>query len=221
MYQKAVITKTSKNIINERNDIRLNINSNTRNVIRYCNSLLKERSSKFLHFSAVGGSIGKLVSAIEVLKVVNSGLYQYNKLATVSYVPKDKAAHSDQKIFPKVEVILSFEEQKIKNDWYQQGKLDEKERKKLFRLFKEEIQNKKTRRGAFRGRRNEFHGRSVEFRGRRGTLRRRRSLKRRRRGESTFRFKRGGFRGNIRGRRGRIIRVFRGDRGIRRRNRNY
>jgi len=38
-----------------------------------------------LHFSEVGGAIGKLVSAIEVLKTVNAGLFQLNKLATVSY----------------------------------------------------------------------------------------------------------------------------------------
>ena len=68
----------------EPNDIRIGMSSRVRNVIRYCNGLLKEQT-KLLHFAAVGGAIGKLVNIVEVLKVVNPGLYQLNKLATVSY----------------------------------------------------------------------------------------------------------------------------------------
>jgi hypothetical protein len=60
-----------------------------------------------LHFSAVGGAIGKLVSAVEVLKTVNEGLYQQNKLATVSYQATDsKEAQNNQKLYPKMEVLF-------------------------------------------------------------------------------------------------------------------
>ena len=69
------------NNIKKPNDIRIGQNSRVRNIVRYCNSLLKEKTYKTLHFSAIGGTIGKLVSAVEV----NEGLYQQNKLATVSY----------------------------------------------------------------------------------------------------------------------------------------
>lgn len=213
MNSKKEPTKPEENKTNKRNDIRISINSITRNVIRYCNGLLKEKSCKFLHFSAVGGSIGKLVSVIEVLKVVNPGLYQYNKFATVSYVPKEKDDPADHRLFPKMEVVLSLEDIKDKNDSFRQNKLDENERQKLFNLLNEKIQNKRFRRGGFRGRRGGFRGRRGTFRGRRGTFRGRR-------GATTFRYRRGGFRGNNRGSRGRATRGFRGGRGVRRGNRN-
>lgn len=55
------------------NDIRLGMGTRVRNVIVYCNSILKEKNLRELHFSAVGGAIGKLVSAVEVLRIVNPG----------------------------------------------------------------------------------------------------------------------------------------------------
>ena len=139
----------------EPNDIRIGQNSRVRNVVRYCNSLLKEKTYKTLHFSAVGGAIGKLVSAVEVLKTVNEGLYQQNKLATVSYQSSDsKEVQNNQKLYPKMEVILSLEDFKDKTDGYQ-NKLDETERQKL---YKQPI--RRGRKGfGFRGRRGGFRGR--------------------------------------------------------------
>ena len=58
------------------NDIRLGMGTRVRNVIVYCNSLLKEKNLRELHFSAVGGAIGKLVSAVEVLRIVNPGKFK-------------------------------------------------------------------------------------------------------------------------------------------------
>lgn len=57
------------------NDIRLGQNTRVRNVIRYCNSIIKENNFRELHFSAVGGAIGKLVSTVEVLRIVNPGIF--------------------------------------------------------------------------------------------------------------------------------------------------
>ena len=134
----------------EPNDIRIGQNSRVRNVVRYCNSLLKEKTYKTLHFSAVGGAIGKLVSAVEVLKTVNEGLYQQNKLATVSYQSSDsKEVQNNQKLYPKMEVILSLEDFKDKTDGYQ-NKLDETERQKLYKLFNEQP-IRRGRRGGFKG----------------------------------------------------------------------
>lgn len=144
------------------NDVRIGINSKVRNVIRYCNGLLKEKTS-FIHFSAVGGAIGKLVDAVEVLKIVNPGLYQSNKLATVSYqsFEDDKKTVTNQKLYPKMEVVLSLEP-RDKNEGFQE-KYSEEERAKLYDLF-----NQKPVRKTFRGRRGGFRGRRGGSRGGRG-----------------------------------------------------
>ena len=174
--------QTSTQPKKEPNDIRIGQNSRVRNVVRYCNSLLKEKTYKTLHFSAVGGAIGKLVSAVEVLKTVNEGLYQQNKLATVSYQSTNtKEAQNNQKLYPKMEVILSLEDFKDRTDGYQ-SKLDETERQKLYKLFNEQPV-RRGRRGGFRGRRGGFRGRRGGFRARRG-----------------FRFRARGFRGGNRAR---------------------
>ena len=150
----------------EANDIRIGMNTRVRNVVRYCNSILKEKSFKTLKFSAVGGAIGKLVSAVEVLKTVNSGLFQQNKLATVSYQSTENKETKNQRLYPKMEVILSLDDFKEKNEGYQK-KLEEDERLKLYNIFNEQPV-RKVRRGGFRGRRGGFIGRRGGFRGRRG-----------------------------------------------------
>ena len=197
MSSTQTTKQTSSQPKKEPNDIRIGQNSRVRNVVRYCNSLLKEKTYKSLHFSAVGGAIGKLVSAVEVLKTVNEGLYQQNKLATVSYQSDSKETSNNQKLYPKMEVTLSLEDFKEKTDGYQK-KLEESERQKLYKLFNEQPV-RRGRRGGFRGRRG-FGGRRGGFRGRRG-----------------FGFRARGFRGGNRGRpmrgtrpRGRGIRGNRG-----------
>ena len=151
----------------EPNDIRIGMNTRVRNVVRYCNSLLKEKTYKSLHFSAVGGAIGKLVSAVEVLKTVNAGLFQLNKLATVSYQSVDGKEVKNQRLYPKMEVTLSLEDFKDKNDGYQK-KLEEDERLKLYNIFNEQPVRRGGARRGFRGRRGGFRGRRGGFRGRRG-----------------------------------------------------
>jgi hypothetical protein len=151
----------------EANDIRIGMGTRVRNVVRYCNSLLKEQKFKSLHFSAVGGAIGKLVSTVEVLKIVNEGLYQQNKFATVSYQSTENKEVKNQKLYPKMEVTLSLEDFKEKNEGYQK-KLEEKERTDLYNIFIEQSTRRPRGRGGFRGRRGGFRGRRGGFRGRRG-----------------------------------------------------
>jgi hypothetical protein len=92
----------------EINDIRIGMNSRVRNVIRYCNFVLNEKKIGELRFSAVGGAIGKLVDAVEVLKIVNPGLFQVNKIATVSYQTVDTEGKLvNQRLYPKLEVVLT------------------------------------------------------------------------------------------------------------------
>ena len=153
----------------EGNDIRIGMNTRVRNVVRYCNSILKEKTFKTLKFSAVGGAIGKLVSAVEVLKIVNPGLYQQNKFATVSYQSTENKEVKNQILYPKMEVTLSLDDFKDKNEGYQK-KLEEEERTKLYTIFNEQPV-RRIRRGGFRGRRGGFRGRRRfrgGFRGRRG-----------------------------------------------------
>ena len=152
-------TKTTTNTkanSKEANDIRIWMNTRVRNVVRYCNSLLKEKTFKTLHFSAVGGAIGKLVSAVEVLKTVNAGLYQQNKLATVSYQSTENKEVKNQRLYPKMEVTLSLDDMKEKNEGYQK-KLEESKRLELYNVFNEQPV-RRGRRGGFRGRRGGFRG---------------------------------------------------------------
>ena len=166
----------------EENDIRVGMKSRQRYVIKYATSIMKEKNYKELKFSAVGGSIGKLVDIIEVLKVLIPGLYQQNRITSVAYQTVDSnSTVLNQRLYPKLEVILSTEQFKSKNEGTQ-DKLDEKLRKNI-----EEIKNKRKeereKSGGRRGRGRGFRGRRGGFRGRRPGFRGRGA-------------RRGGFRGN-------------------------
>ena len=171
------------------NDIRIGMKSRIRNVIKYATSVMKDKKYKELKFSAVGGSIGKTVQIVEILKVLIPDLYQQNRITSVAYQTVD--SHKtllNQRLYPKLEVILSTEQFKNKTEGTQ-DKLNEKDRKNF-----EDAMNKRReereknrgrgrgrggRRGGFRGgRRGGFRGRRPGFRGNRGGPRR------------------GGFRGN-------------------------
>ena len=178
------------------NDIRIGMNSRPRYVIKYATSILKEKNLKELKFSAVGGSIGKLLDTVEVLKVMIPGLYQQNKITSVAYQTVDSnKSVINQRLYPKMEVVLSTEEPKTKNEGTQ-DKVDEKLRAEIQKLMdsrKEEREKQRgsSPRGGYRGgrggpRRGNFRG------GRRGAPR------------GGFRGNRGGPRrgGNFRGGRG-------------------
>ena len=178
------------------NDIRIGMKTRPRYVIKYSQSIMKEKNLKELKFSAVGGSIGKLIEVVEVLKVLIPNLYQQNRITSVAYQTVDSnKTLLNQRLYPKLEVILSTEAFKEKNEGTQ-DKLDEKDRK----TFEEHINKRREEReknrgrggrgrGGFRGRRGGFRGRRGGFRGRRGGFRGGRGAPRRGRGT------RGGSRG--------------------------
>ena len=153
------------------NDIRIGMKSRQRYVIKYASSIMKEKNYKELKFSAVGGSIGKLLDIVEVLKILIPGLYQQNRITSVAYQTVDSnSTILNQRLYPKLEVILSTEEFKNKNEGTQ-DKLDEKTRKDLEEVMqkrKEEREKNGDRRqrGRGRGRRPGFRGRRRGFRGR-------------------------------------------------------
>ena len=187
------------------NDIRVGMSSRPRNVIRYASSIMKEKNLKELKFSAVGGSIGKLLDTVEVLKVMIPGLYQQNKITSVAYqtVDSNKSVIS-QRLYPKMEVVLSTEEPKTKAEGTQ-GKMDEKLRAEIQKIMddRKEKREKEGTRGGFRDNRRGGRG---SFRGNRGGPRRggfRGNRGGPRRGRGNFRGQRGGPRrgGAMRGRR--------------------
>ena len=151
------------------NDIRIGMKSRQRYVIKYASSIMKEKNYKELKFSAVGGSIGKLLDIVEVLKILIPGLYQQNRITSVAYQTVDSnSTILNQRLYPKLEVILSTEEFKNKNEGTQ-DKLDEKTRKDLEEVMqkrKEEREKNGDRRQRGRGRRPGFRGRRPGFRGR-------------------------------------------------------
>ena len=101
----------------EPNDIRIGMNSRARNVIKYSTSVMDEKKLKELKFSAVGGSIGRLLDIVEVLKVLKPGLYQQNRITSVAYQTVDSNnTLLNQRLYPKLEVILSTEEPKNKTE---------------------------------------------------------------------------------------------------------
>ena len=125
------MSSTQKDSKKEPNDIRIGMSSRPRNVIKYATSIMDEKKLTELKFSAVGGSIGRLLDIVEVLKVLKPGLYQLNRITSVAYQTVDSNNQLlNQRLFPKLEVILSKEEPKNKTEGYQ-GKMDEKERKEI------------------------------------------------------------------------------------------
>ena len=202
------MSSTQKDNKKAPNDIRIGMNSRPRNVIKYATSVMDEQKLSELKFSAVVGSIGRLLDIVEVLKVLKPGLYQQNRITSVAYQTVDSNnTLLNQRLYPKLEVILSTEEPKNKTEGYQ-GQLDEETRKQIEKAMneKKERVEKNRGRGTGRGRGRggpRGRGRRGGFRGRRGGFRGRprRGDSRPRRGDT--RRGRGGNRGTPRGRGGR------------------
>ena len=182
------MSSTQKDNKKAPNDIRIGMNSRPRNVIKYATSVMDEQKLSELKFSAVGGSIGRLLDIVEVLKVLKPGLYQQNRITSVAYQTVDSNnTLLNQRLYPKLEVILSKEEPKSKTEGFQ-GKLEEDKRKEIEKIMndrKEQIEKNKGQRGRGRGRGFRGRGRRGGFRGRRGFRGRpRRGDSRPRRGDS-------------------------------------
>ena len=167
------MSQTKKETKKEPNDIRIGMNSRPRNVIKYATSVMDEKKLTELKFSAVGGSIGRLLDIVEVFKVLKPGLYQQNRITSVAYQTVDSNNELlQQRLFPKLEVILSKEEPKTKTEGFQ-GQMDEKQRKEIETIMnkKKEQREKNRGRGGPRGRARggpRGRGRRAGFRGGRG-----------------------------------------------------
>ena len=170
------MSKAQQDIKKEPNDIRIGMRSRPRNVIKYSTSVMDELKLTELKFSAVGGSIGRLLDIVEVLKVLKPGLYQQNRITSVAYQTVDSNNKLlNQKLYPKLEIVLSKEEPKNKTEGYQ-GQMDENERKQIENIMNKKKEDREQNKG----------GRPR--RGGRGAPR------------GGGRVRRGGFRGRVRGR---------------------
>lgn len=171
------------------NDIRIGFRTSVRSIIQYSERLLKEMNMRTLNFSAVGGSIGTLVNAVEVLKLMNQGLYQINRIATISYQSLEEGlgeGTQNQRLYPKLEVILTLDKPTTEGEGFQ-DMLSEAERKKLLDLHnkrrderRDEREPQRSGRGFQRGGRPQYQqyrddrqfrggrprGRGQSFRGR-------------------------------------------------------
>ena len=155
------------------NDIRVGFNSRINGIVNYCQKLLKENNMRELNFSAVGGSIGTLVTAVEVLKVLEPGLYQVNRFATISYQSVEEGKKNEvqnQRLYPKLEVKLTLDKPEKTGEGYQEPLIEEI-RKFLLDIQSKRRQGRGPRRGGPRRGRGGFRGRRPGFRGRRGGFR--------------------------------------------------
>lgn len=160
---------TKENKEKEPNDIRISIDSRARYVIKYAQLILQEKKCRELKFSAVSGSIGTLLNIVEVMKITTPGLYQQNKISSVAYQTVDSNNQvTNQRLYPKLEVILSLDQIQNKTEGYQ-DMLDESTRKELEKAM-EERNKKRDERRNFRGRgfRARRGNRGRGFRARRG-----------------------------------------------------
>lgn len=109
------------------NEIRIGLRTKPKDVIAQCQKLIKEEKVKEFHLSAVGNTIGNLVVAVEIVKSIFPELYQSSEFSTIParVNGKDKDKKPDakpQKLYPRLEIILSLEKKKVPNSQSQKKK---------------------------------------------------------------------------------------------------
>ena len=153
------------------NDIRVRFNSRISGIINYCQRLFKEHNLREITMSAVGGSIGTLVTAVEVLKSLYPGIHQMNRFATISYQSVEEGKKDEvqnERLFPKLEVKLSLDKPAKIGEGYQEP-ISEEQRKKILEMQNKRRQRRTVRRGPpRRGMRYGGWNRPRGFRGGRG-----------------------------------------------------
>ena len=128
------------------NEFRIGIKSKPKELITQCEKLLKDEKVKDLHLSAVGNSIGEVLTIAEIIKSMYPNLFQKTIFSTIpgrtTDSNKDKKA-DPKKLFPKLEIILSTEKMVDKNE--NSVQLSEDERQLLIDTLekKKEMLNKR------------------------------------------------------------------------------
>ena len=113
------------------NEIRIGFKTKPKEIISQCEKILQEDKAKDVHLSAVSTSIGDLVIAVEILKIKFPGLFQKNIFSTISprsSEKKNKPETSTQRLFPRLEIVLSKEKPKEEKE---EPKVISEEEKKI------------------------------------------------------------------------------------------
>lgn len=113
------------------NEIRIGFKTKPKEIISQCEKILQEDKAKDVHLSAVSTSIGDLVIAVEILKIKFPGLFQKNIFSTISprsSEKKNKPETTIQRLFPRLEIILSKEKPKEEKE---ESKVISEEEKKI------------------------------------------------------------------------------------------
>ena len=149
------------------NEIRIGLRTKPKEIIAQCEKLIKEEKVKELHLSAVGNTIGNLVVAVEIVKSLFPNLHQSSEFSTIPArsLEKDKDKKPDtkpQRLYPRLEIILSTEKLAEKKEG-SQSKITEEERTILIETLEKQKEAftkiRRLRRNFINTRRRVFNGR--------------------------------------------------------------
>merc|ERR1712032_1711510 len=147
------------------NLIRIGANTRVRSVINYCLVLLK-KDVKELNLNAMGGAIGSLIVIAENVKLLHPGLFQTSTISTLnSQTVTGTGDVLEQKLFPKLEIVLTTVQPDAKNIGYQAAHSEE-DRERMLKVLNEANSKKRSR--PQRGGRGQRGGASRGQRGGRG-----------------------------------------------------
>jgi DNA-binding protein len=106
----------------EKNQVKIGFKTRIGNVVKYSISLFKEENFRTIHFSAIGGAIGSLVNVVEVLKTLHPGLYQVNKISSVSHQTLDSTNKEiiKERLSPKMDTTLTFDKPNQTGEGFQE-----------------------------------------------------------------------------------------------------
>ena len=146
------------------NNIKISFKSNNKSIISLCQKYFTEKIFNEIHLSAVGGSIGNLVTIVEILKILVPDLYQQNRISTVTYQSIEQGTELTEqvnnKLYPKFDVTLSLEKPKSENEGFQ-NKLTEDERKKILDFQSKLKEDKKNKKKSSEKKKSNFNKRKI------------------------------------------------------------
>lgn len=150
------------------NEVRIKFNSKQKDILAQCDKILKDGKSKDLHLSAVSNTIADLMVTVELLKSMYPGLSQKSVFTTIPPRQNEKSKKTEAKptkLFPRLEIILTVNEEKEKKEG-SSVTITEEERKILIETLdkkKEAFKKKKFKKSFRNNRRMGYNGRRQRF----------------------------------------------------------
>ena len=155
--------ESTKNQTTPVNQIKVSFKSSCRSLVNYAEKVLKEHNMRSLHFTAIGGAIGNLVTTVEILKVLHPELYQVNRIGTVIHQTLENKESVNERLYPKFEVDLLLDAPTEKTEGFQERITEEL--RTAINNFKQNAPERPARGGKGESR-GESRGRGRVFRGR-------------------------------------------------------